>query len=106
MRPMSILDHINMSIHSIEMSFESTPSSYFNRIEELEYEKVVEEVCIFDDYPRFLDKVIRDHLVILTPHVEQVESYCKGDSDDDELFIQAKCEDEVSKVCEKISVEE
>ena len=100
MRPMSILDHINMSIHSIEMPFESTPSFHFNRIEKLEYEKPVEEVCMFDDYPRYLYKVIRDHLATLTPRVEQVELYCEGDCDD-ELLLQAKCEDEITKVYEK-----
>jgi len=60
---------------------------------------------MFDDYPRYLDKVIRDHLATFTPRVEQVESYCKGDYDD-ELLLQAKCEDEVTKVCKKISIEE
>ena len=67
MRPMSILDHINISIHYIEIPFESTPSFHFIRIKELEYEKLVEEVYMFDDYPKYLDKVIRDHLATLTP---------------------------------------
>ena len=106
MRPMSILDHINMSIHSIEMPFKSTPSFHFNRIEELKYEKPVEEVCMFDDYPCYLDKVIRDYLATLTPRIVQIESYCEGDCDDDELLFQTKYEDEVTKVCEKIYVEE
>jgi len=48
-------DHIDMSTHSIEMPFEPTPSFYLNQIEELEYEKHVEEVvhvhkvCKVDD---------------------------------------------------------
>ena len=37
-------NHIDMSIHSIEMSFESTPLYHLNRIEELEYQKPVEKV--------------------------------------------------------------
>jgi len=32
-------DHIDKSIHSIEMSFESTPSFHLNQIKELEYKK-------------------------------------------------------------------
>jgi len=36
-----IHDHIDMSTHSIEMPFESTPSFHLNRIEEFEYEKSV-----------------------------------------------------------------
>jgi len=41
-------------------------------------------VCIFDDYPRFLDKVIRDHLTTYRSRREQVESYCEDDCNDDE----------------------
>jgi len=81
-------DHIDMSIHSIEMPFESTPSFHLNRIEDLEYKKPVEEVihvyevCILDNYPQFL-KIVRDCLATRTHYVEQVKSYCedKGDND-------------------------
>ena len=44
-----INDHIDVSTHSIEMSFESTPSFYVNRIEKLEHEKPVEEVVNVHD---------------------------------------------------------
>ena len=39
----------------------------------------IAEVCIFDDYPRFLDKVIIEHLVIHISHREQIELYCEDD---------------------------
>ena len=45
-RKMSILNHIRLK-----------EARKFNNIE-----KLIEEVCILDDYPRFLDKVIRDYL--------------------------------------------
>ena len=48
--------------------------------------------------------MIRDHLATLIPRVKKVESYCKVDCDD-ELLLQAKCENEASNVCEKISTE-
>jgi len=73
-----INDHIDMSIHSIEMSFESTPSFYLNRIEELEYKKPIGEVikvheaCILDNYSQFLEKVIRDCFAIPAHYVKQV----------------------------------
>jgi len=41
-------------------------------------------VNIFDDYPRFLEKVIRDHLATYRSHREQVKSYCEDDCNDDE----------------------
>ena len=41
-------------------------------------------MCIFDDYPRFLDSVIRDHLTTHRSHGEQIESYFKDDCNDDE----------------------
>jgi len=39
-----INDHIDKSIHSLEMTFECTSSFHLNQIEELEYKKHVEEV--------------------------------------------------------------
>jgi len=33
-------------------------------------EKPIKEVCIFNDYPRFLDKVIRNHLAAYRSHRE------------------------------------
>ena len=69
-------NHIDMSIHFIEMPFESTPLYLLNRIEELEYQKPVEkavhvhEVCKLDNDSRCLDKVIRDYMATRTPHIE------------------------------------
>ena len=40
-------------------------------------------MCILDDYPRFLDKVIKDYLVAHRSRREQVESYCENDCNDD-----------------------
>jgi len=40
-------------------------------------------MCIFEDYPRFLDKVIRDHLATHKSRGEQIESYCEDDCNDD-----------------------
>jgi len=47
-------------------------------------EKPIEEVCIFDDYPRFLGKVIRYHLATHRSHRKQVESHCEDNCNDDE----------------------
>jgi len=65
---MSIVNHIRLD-----------KAKKFNNIE-----KPIEEVCIFNDYPRFLDKVIRDHLATYTSHREQVELYCEDDCNGDE----------------------
>ena len=92
-----------MSIHSIEMPFESTPSFYLNQIEEFEYKKPIEEVihvhevCILDNYTQFMKKVIRDCLATCAHYVEQVESYCEDKGDNDELLLQDKYDDEFSK---------
>jgi len=67
-RKMSILIHIRLD-----------EVRKFNNIE-----KPIEEVCILDDYCRFLDKVIRDHLTIHRSRREQVESYCENDCNDNE----------------------
>ena len=102
-----------MSIHSIEMPFESTPSFYLNLIEKLEYMKLIEdvirvhEVCILNNYPQFLKKVIRDCLATRAHYVEQVESYFEVKEDDnDELLLQEKYDDEFLKFLEKSSIEE
>ena len=97
-------DHIDVSTHSIEMPFESTPSFHLNRIKEFEHEKPVEkvvkvhEVYKLDKDHRCLDKVIRNYLATHTPHVEPIESYCEDKCDNDELLLQKKFEDEFSKV--------
>ena len=49
-------------------------------------EKPIEEVCILDDYLKFLDKVIRVHLATHRSRREQVESYCKDDCNNDETI--------------------
>ena len=94
-KPKSILEHISVSTHSIK-STQSVPGPKSSILEHIHFheakkfntfEKPVEEVCILDDYPRYLDKVIRDHLAIHTPSVEQVESYCENEYDDDELLF-------------------
>ena len=36
-------------------------------------DKPDEKVCILNDYRRFRDKLIRDHLAEYTPRMEQVE---------------------------------
>ena len=41
-------------------------------------------MCIFDDYPRFLDKVIREHLTTHRSRGEQIDSYFKDDCNDEE----------------------
>ena len=63
---MSILSHIRLK-----------EARKFNNIE-----KPIEEVCILDDYPRFLDKVIKNYLATNRSHREQVESYCEDDCSD------------------------
>ena len=65
---MSILDHIHLD----------EAKEKFNNIE-----TPIEEVCIIDDYPRLLDKVIRDHLATHRSRREQVESYCEDDGNND-----------------------
>ena len=67
-RKMSILDHIRLD-----------EAKKFNNVE-----KPTEKMCIFDEYPRFLDKVIRDHFVIYRSRRKQVESYYEDDYNDDE----------------------
>ena len=58
-------DHIDMYVHSFEMPFESTLSFHLNQIEELEYEKPIEEdvhvrkVFKLDNDPWCRDKVNR-----------------------------------------------
>ena len=79
MRKMSILNHIRLN-----------EAKKFNNVE-----KPIEKVCILDDYPRFLNKVIRDHLAIHRSRREQVESYCEDNCNDDkpieEVYIFMKC---------------
>ena len=57
-----------------------TKQKKFNNIE-----KFIEEVCIFDDYLRFLDKVIKDHLAIHKSRREKVESYWKDNCNDEPI---------------------
>ena len=64
---MSILDHICLD-----------EAKKFNNVE-----KPIEEVCTLDNYPRFLDKVIKDYLATHRSIREQVESYCEDDCNDD-----------------------
>ena len=40
------------------------------------------KVCIFDDYRRYWDKLIRDQLAEYSPRREQVESYSEDKCDD------------------------
>jgi len=47
----------------------------------------VHEMCILNNYPQFLKKVIRDCLATCARYVEQVKSYCEDKSDDDELLL-------------------
>ena len=44
-------------------------------------------MCILDNYPQFFEKVIRDCLATQTHYVEQVESYCEDEGDNDELLL-------------------
>jgi len=67
-RKMSILYHIRLN-----------EAKKFNNVE-----KSIEKVFIFYDYPMFLDKVIRDHLVTHRYRREHIESYCEDDCNDDE----------------------
>ena len=99
-RHMLILDHISMSTHSIK-STQSIPepkSSILDYIyfhEENKFntcEKPIDEVCIFDDFPRFWDKVIKYHLAKIIPCREQVESYCEDKHVDDDESL---CLDEL-----------
>jgi len=71
-----------MSTHSIK-SIQFVPEPKSSILDHIRFheankfntcEKPVDEVCIFDDFSRFRDKVIRDHLVKITPRREQVES--------------------------------
>ena len=108
-----IVDHSNMSTHSIEMPFES-PLFHFNQFEELEYEKRVEEVVHvhevynLDDDPLCLDELcLDDDLDTYTPHVEQVESSCEDAYLDDEpLFLDELSKDECNNSGEKTCVED
>ena len=95
MRPEEqIVDHSDMSTHSIEMPFKS-PLFHFNQFKELEYEKHVEEVvhvheaCNLHDDPLCLDELcLDDDLDTYTLPVEQVESSCEDAYLDDEpLFL-------------------
>ena len=95
------------------MPFEFTPSIHLDQFEEFEEEKQVEEVaqvheaCCYDDDSLCLDELIRDDLVPHTPPVEQVESCCENGCDDDEsLLFDKQFEDEFTKFCEKIYVDE
>ena len=54
-------------------------------------------MCIFNDYPRFLDKVIRDHLATYRSCREQVESCCEDDCNDGEPIEKVIYVHEVSK---------
>ena len=69
-------DHIDLSVHSIEMPFEPTLSFHLNRIKEFEYKKHVEEVihvhevCILDNYSQYLKNVIKDCLATCAHYVE------------------------------------
>ena len=96
-----------MSIHSIEMPFES-PLFHFNQFEELEYGKQIEKIVDvheaynLDDDPLCLDELCIDDLDTHTPHVEQVESCCENECDNDELLFQAKFDDEFCKFVKKI----
>jgi len=88
-------------------------------------------VCIFNDYPRFLDKVIRDHLTTHNSRREQVKSYCEDDCNDepikkvihmhevckfdndslylndlfrDDLVAYTPCEEKVESCCEDVCI--
>ena len=66
-RKISILNHIRLE-----------EAKKFNKVE-----KPIEKVCILDNYSRFLDKVLRNHLATHRSHREQVESYCEDDCNDE-----------------------
>jgi len=65
---MSVLYHIRLD-----------EAKKFNNID-----KPINKVCIFDDYHRFLDKVIRNHLATYKSRRKQVESYCEDECNGDE----------------------
>jgi len=81
-KPKSILEHISMSTLFIKRTqYAPMPKSsilehiHFHKAKKVNtFEKLVEKVFILDDYHRYLDKVIRDHLATRTPREEQVES--------------------------------
>ena len=54
-------------------------------------------MCILDDYPRFLYKVIRDHLTTHRSRRKLVESYCEDDCNDDRPIEEVICVHEVCK---------
>jgi len=60
-------------------------------------EKPIEKVCIFDDYPRLLDKVIRDHLATYKSCRAQIESYCEDACNDNEPIDEVIYAHEVCK---------
>ena len=64
------------------------------------------EMCTLDNYSQYLKKVIRDCLATRAHYVEQVESYCEDEGDDDDFLFQEKYENKFSKFCEKTSIEE
>jgi len=76
-KPMSILDHI--SLHVVNL---------FNNVD-----KPNEEVGILDDYHRFRDKLIRDHLAEYTHRREQVETYSEDKCDDESLSLDEMFQD-------------
>ena len=88
-RPMSIQEHINRD--RMKKVQNGKPMSILNQIHFHEANKFNNvdmpdaEVCILDDYRRFQDKLIRDHLAEYSPRREQVESYSE-DKCDDEVF--------------------
>ena len=84
-RPMSILDHINMSTHSIK-STQSVPEPKSSILDHISFheanklntcEKPVDEVWIFDDFPRFQDKMIIDHLAKIIHHGSKLSRIVK-----------------------------
>jgi len=91
MRSEEQIENYSMSIHSIEMLFESSPSFRLNLIEKFEYEKQVEEVvqvhkvCKDDDDPPCLDKLFRVDLVTHTPSLKPIDHNCEDAYKDDEL---------------------
>jgi len=70
-KPISILNHIRLH-----------EANEFNNVD-----KPDEKVCILDDYRRFRDKLIRDHLAEYSPRREQVESYSEDKCDDESLCL-------------------
>jgi len=75
-------------------------------------EKPIEEVCILDDYPRFLDKVIKDYLAKHRFRRGQVHEVCKFDDDslylddlfNDELITYTPFEEKVESCCEDVCI--